>query len=252
MSNRDITLLTAEELQEEVKSTNGIIIPIASMEQCGKHGTTGIDVLIANSISTRLAETCNMLLAPTVPYGDTFEMQDFPGTVNIPTETLGQFYYAIALSYFKTGTKNIMFMMSHSLNMRAADQACRKLYSEGYNAFVVDFWKACSQVSKDLLEDKSYGTGHGSEQATSVSLAINEGLIKLKRIQNGEPLASLDSKVKHIFGSSNVATAYSNFHDYSIGGSWGDASKASKEKGQLIIDKAIALITESISDILKK
>ena len=252
MKRNDITLLTAEELQEELKNSNGVIIPIASMEQCGKHGSTGIDVLVANEISIKIALSCNMLLAPTVPYGDTFEMRDFLGTVNIPTETLAKFYYAVAFSYFKAGAKNIMFMMSHSLNFRAADSACRKLYAEGYNAFIVDFWKACSQVSKDILTDKKYGTGHGAEQATSVALAINEDLIRKNKVQNELPLKSIDSKIKHLFGSPNIATAYSDFNDYATSGSWGNREDFSKEKGQLIVEKALVLIIESISDILKK
>lgn len=249
--SRFVALLTAQELTDALKSTNGVIIPIASMEQCGLHGATGIDVKVADHVAPLLAQKCNMLVAPTVPYGDTLEMSSYPGTVHVPTEYLGNLYLSIASSYFASGARNVVFLATHSLNTRAADHACRILYSAKRNAMFVDFWKACSQISKDILADKVYGTGHGAEQISSVAMAVCPDLIRKDKAANEAPKAALAKKVAHIYGSANVCTAYGNFDDYSTTGSWGDISAASAEKGSLIIEKAVKLMASSVLDVLE-
>ena len=246
---RDLSLLTSKEIVDAFNSCNGVIIPVASLEQCGLHAATGVDIKVADYISPILADKLDMLVSPTIAYGDTLEMADYPGTVNIPTDVLSNFYYSVASSFLASGAKCVLFFVSHSLNMRAVDNTCRKLYSEGKKAIAVDFWKACSQVSKGILSDSEYGTGHGAEQITSVSLAINPMLIKKEKAVNEEPLPSFGTRVKHIYGSSNVCTAYSNFHDYSTTGSWGDVSKASEEKGKRIIEEAISLIVREVFEV---
>ncbi|HAN42243.1 MAG TPA: hypothetical protein DCP98_02310 [Sphaerochaeta sp.] len=248
MIERDLTLLTAKELTDCLASCRGVIVPIASIEQCGAHGATGIDFHVARRIARELSGLCDMLYAPVIPYGDALEMADFPGTVNIPTETLGSYYHAVAKSFFRTGAKVVVFLASHSLNCRAADLTCRRLYAEGHNALVVDFWKSCSQVSRDLLSDKRFGTGHGAEQISSVSMAVNAALIRREKAVNEEPKADFVRRVAHIYGGSNVCTSYSNFHDYCESGSWGDISEASAEKGELILGKALSLISEAVLD----
>lgn len=251
MNSRDITFLTSEEVVDSLQNNNGIIIPVASIEQCGCHGTTGIDYHIASYLAPIIANNCNMCFAPTIAYGDTLEMEDFEGTVNIPTNVLSDFYYNVALSYLRSSAKNVVFLVTHSLNNRAIDSACRKLYAEGYNCVSVDFWKACSQVSCDILSDKEYGTGHGAEQITSVSLAVNSNLVKLEKALNEQPLEDFKLKLKHLFGGSNVCTSYSNFHSYCKSGSWGNIQEASEEKGKIILDRAIKLITENVIEVLK-
>ena len=248
---RDITFLTSEEVVDALQNNNGIIIPVASIEQCGRHGTTGIDYHIASYLAPIIADNCNMCYAPVIAYGDTLEMEDFKGTVNIPTKTLSDLYYHVALSFFKSSAQNIVFLVTHSLNSRSVDCACRKLYAEGINCAFVDFWKACSQVSCDILTDKEYGTGHGAEQITSVSLAINSKLIDLSKALNEQPIEDIKLKVKHLYGGSNVCTSYSNFHSYCKSGSWGNIQNASEEKGKIILDRAINLISKNILEVLK-
>lgn len=250
MKQRDVTLLTSAELKQILDSCNGVIIPIASMEQCGLHGATGIDVRVAQHVAPILAESCDLLYAPVIPYGDALEMQDYPGTVNVPTDVLGQLYYSVALSYLKSGAKYVLFLASHSLNTRAADYACRRLYSEGHKALIADFWKACSQKSGPVLSDPKYGTGHGAEQITSVSLAVEAGLIRLEKAANELPKTDFSTRVGHIYGGSSAVTSYSNFHDYCDSGSWGDVSGASAEKGAEIVRRAVENITESVMEII--
>ena len=77
MNSRDITFLTSEEVVDSLQNNNGIIIPVASIEQCGCHGTTGIDYHIASYLAPIIANNCNMCFAPTIAYGDTLEMEGF-------------------------------------------------------------------------------------------------------------------------------------------------------------------------------
>ncbi len=246
---RDISFLTSSELVSSLERCNGVIIPVASVEQCGLHGGSGIDVQVALHVAPLLAEACDMLHAPVIPYGDTLEMADWKGTVNVPTSVLQEYYYHVALSFFRAGAKFVLFFCAHSLNGRAVDNACRKLHFDGFNAISCDFWKACGKAGSDILT-ADYSTGHGAEMISSVSMAISPDLIKKVNKTNDKPLECLTEMHTHFYGNGDVCTMYADFHDYSTSGSWGDISEASSEKGKLLIEKAVKCLAASINEVV--
>ncbi|MGX8679476.1 MAG: creatininase family protein [Sphaerochaetaceae bacterium] len=244
--------MTAEEFKKELNLASGVIIPLASMEQLGLHGPLGADIMVADYIAPLLAEKAGMLFSETIPFGDALEMSDYEGTVSIPTDVLGSFYYNVAASYFRFGAKRILFLMTHSLNSRAADYAARRLYSEGHDACLLDWWKAVTLSAPGIVDDLEFGCGHGGEMITSVVMAISSENVHPERSSNEIPDNEFRSLVKHIYGSGNPCTVYGNFHDYSISGTWGNVKSASAEKGKRLIEKAIDLLISELKETERK
>ena len=64
-----LQLATWPEVDEYLKTSKGIIMPIGSTEQHGPTGLVGTDALTAEAISERLGEKIDAYVAPTISVG---------------------------------------------------------------------------------------------------------------------------------------------------------------------------------------
>ena len=90
MSNRAETeyryeKLTWPDINEAVEKGNVCILPVGAIEQHGPHLPLDMDVLAPTEIARMVGSTMpeNVLVLPTVSYGYTAHVMDFPGTINI-------------------------------------------------------------------------------------------------------------------------------------------------------------------------
>ena len=241
--------MTSAEYQKRIAVAPAVLLPLGSIEVLGAHGPLGADYLVSRSVPLMVAKRTECLVAPSVAYGDTMELSDWPGTVCIPTDVLEGFYYAVAKSYLTKGAAGkIVFLNFHSLNLSAANTACRKLQHEGHRALLVDWWKTVGQNCADLLVDLQNGRGHGGEMITSVVMAVRPDLVKTEQAKNETPLKALKYYGKYLVNSGSPFLAYGDFHDYCESGAWGDISHASPEKGAELIRRAVDAIVEFVKE----
>lgn len=249
--NRDILIeeMTSAEYKKNIAEAPAILLPLGSIEVLGTHGPLGADYLISRAVSILVGQRTGCLVAPSIAYGDTLEMSDWPGTVCVPTDVLESFYYAVAKSYLVNGgAKVVIFLNFHSLNNYAANNVCRKLKYEGHRVFLIDWWKTVGQNGSDLIEDGKNGFGHGGEMITSVVLAVAADLVKMEYAANEIPHQSYEYYKKYLMNSGSAFYAYGDFHDYCDSGAWGDIRSATAEKGKKLIERAVAAISVFIKE----
>lgn len=243
--------MTSPEFQIAVDQSGTVIIPLGSVEQLGRHGPLGADWFVATEVSVLLGQKTDSLVAPAVPYGDTLELDFWPGTVCLETEVLTDLYLSIARSFLKYGFGDVVFLNCHSLNLRSVDAACRTLHTEGFRACIADWWKVAFMVSEDLVESIVGASGHGGETITSVIMALRPGTVNLSSASHEQPKEMLAFYSKHGLNSGSPFRVYGDFQDYCETGSWGDVSKSSEEKGRIIIDRAVNVIADFICEFKK-
>lgn len=249
--NRHILIeeMTSAEYEKIITDAPAVLLPLGSIEVLGTHGPLGADYLISRDIAIMVGQQTGCLVAPSVAYGDTLELSDWPGTVCIPTNVLEEFYYAVAKSYLANGgAKAFIFLNFHSLNNYAANNVCRKLKYEGHKVFLIDWWKTVGQNGTDLIEDCENGFGHGGELITSVVLALKEDLVKIENATNEIPHKSYDYYKKYLMNSGSAFYAYGDFHDYCNSGAWGNISNATVEKGKELLKRAVVAIASFIKE----
>lgn len=76
------------EVEDYLKTSDTIIIPVGSLENHGLHLPLGTYFLIPDKIAQLLSERSGLLIAPTVNYGATDDLTGFAGTVSIGMEGL--------------------------------------------------------------------------------------------------------------------------------------------------------------------
>jgi creatinine amidohydrolase len=244
--SRRIDRMTSPTFAEAVARCDTLILPLGSVEQTGSHCPLGTDLFVAQAVSALLAEKADCLTTAPIPYGDTFELDFWPGTVHVDSSVLGSYLEAVARSFLKQGFSNIVFLSCHSLNMKTVDLLCRRLHREGYKVCAIDWWKAAADAAKGETKSKE-PFGHGGEVISSIIKALAPDLVDVDKADDEASLPGLGKVIAHPLGSAFVA--YGDFRDYCHTGAWGEVSTtASADSGEKWLGKAVETLAGLITE----
>lgn len=227
-----LTDYTSDSFNENKCKSDLVIIPVGSLEAHGHHLPLGTDIfsprLLCRMIDERIKE--EVWIAPEIPYGQSYDLSIYPGTIHIPSEVLSQYAYHTAKSMFDNGFKKVMFLNGHGGNINALNLSCEKLMAIGMDAMVVNWWL---DFSPEILKVTG-GQGHAGEDETSAILYYDEKLV------------DMDKAVKNT-RKPRIKVYYKNRgREFMKDAMTGDAFPASKEKGE----KMFGLITDSMIEII--
>ena len=246
-ANRRIALMTSPQFAQALSRCDTLLLPLASVEQGGRHCPLGTDVITADAVSLLIAEKAGCLVAPTIPYGDALELDVAPGTIDAGTAPFAAYVEAVARSFLRQGFRCIVFLCTHSLDLKAIDGVCRRLRMQGFVVGAIDWWKAVGEAARGKT-DAAVPFGHCGEVITSAMLALAPESVDLEAATEESPLPALAFVGAHGPGSAFVA--YGEFGDYCRTGAWGEVKGvATAEKGRAWIDAAVEASARFIGEL---
>ena len=77
--------LTWPKAEEYFRGHDTVLIGIGSIECHGRHMPLGTDTLIPDFLLDKIEQKSDVLICPTIPYGATESLCDYPGTINLGT-----------------------------------------------------------------------------------------------------------------------------------------------------------------------
>ena len=200
-------------------SPSVLLVPLGSCEQHGPHLPLDTDTRIAAAIARRAAtRRAGVVVAPAVAYGASGEHQSFAGTLSIGTEALTTLLVELGRSAFAGARPHplVVFVNGHGGNVWAVRRAVEVLQHEGHP---VASWAPAVEG----------GDAHAGRTETSVLLAIAPELVRAERpVGATEPLAELLEAMR----ADGVGAVSAN-------GVLGDASGATAEEGQHVLDALV-------------
>ncbi|NGP58460.1 creatininase family protein [Paenibacillus thiaminolyticus] len=216
------------------------ILPIGAVEAHGPHLPLGTDNLLAERLARLLADRTNSFVLPTLPYGQVWSLQNFPGSINVSNEALIRMLYDIGESLVRQGFRIFAMLNGHLGNAPALKDAARLLYRDYPELKVYYFFypgskETIAKVRETPSSHASYF--HACELETSYMLYLAEEHVDMSRAVNDPPTIDLEADC--------TPTPWETFTSTAV---LGDATLATKEKGQQIIESTLQTMTAIIAN----
>lgn len=164
------------EVEEYLKTSDAVLIPVGSLENHGLHLPLGTDFLIPDEIARLINARSGLLIAPTVNYGATDDLCGFPGTISIGTEGLIALLTAICDQLYRYGFRHFLILNGHGGNTAAINAVGMHLYRKGAYLANLNWWLMAGQLNPD------WAGGHGGGEETAGILAVDPSLVKTEYI----------------------------------------------------------------------
>jgi creatinine amidohydrolase len=176
-----IERLNTEAFREAVARVDTCLLPIGSVEAHGAHCALGADNLVPAELCRRLEEAAGdrLLIAPAIPYGHTWDLSSFPGTIDVEPTALTRYVAEVGHNLCRWGVKLLVLLNGHGGNTPALTHAARAIADRapGARVALINWWLDYASAIRSVCE----GQGHAGEDETSALLAIDPTLVDMTR-----------------------------------------------------------------------
>lgn len=238
--------MSPQEITDALKETDTVIVPLGTVEQHAAHLPVGTDVIIPVTVAKRVAEKAKVLVAPPIYYGNSLSMADMKGVFTITPDTLASLLLDLCKSFAKQGFKKIVFLNGHSGNKQVLSFIGQRARKEtGALIARVDWWDIAAEDIPKICEST---VQHADEGETSMMLACRPDLVNLKKATKDDTHDKL-TEVLTNGKPKNMPDVYVPFTKWSKTGLIGDATKATKTKGEKIMKAVVNNIVHFIKQL---
>jgi creatinine amidohydrolase len=231
---RYLESLNWKEAETALRECKVAVVPIgARTKEHGLHLPLNNDWIMAEYLTQRLLDLAEVVALPTVQYGFYPAFVEYPGSVNIAQDTFRDTIMDICRSISRHGPKKIYVLNTGISTNRALEPARQLLAKEGIQMEYTLLSTATESAEKQVRTEPA-GT-HADEIETSMMLYIAPEVVRMK-------LATRDvHEDKGPGGLTRDANATTGV--YSPTGAWGDPTRATRQKGRVVVEALVEHIT---------
>lgn len=236
--------LTSLDFAEAVETCGGVgIIPIGVIEAHASHLPLGTDMMAAHWVACRAAEQEPIIVFPAYPYGMNHETAHLPGGVVIKREIAFALLENICDEMHRNGLSKLLLLSGHGGNRYFLPLFVQTL-PEKQKPYVVYYANLPHDPELDVGIESSEN-GHACEVETSMMRHISDDLVDMEQVppqpftnlRRNQPIAQS--------GGYTQADWYAMYPHMYVG----DASKATTEKGQIILESQVKALVALIQAI---
>jgi creatinine amidohydrolase len=251
--------MTWEEINDAVRDDCCALIPAATIEDHGPHLPVDTDVVIVSAICERAAQLApgEVVLLPCVRIGYSPHHIDFPGTLTVRWSTFVEYVLDITRSLAYHGFRKILIVNGHGSNRPLLEMVARLTVVErpDVHCAFVSWWDLHDVREAFNRMRESPVTSHACEAETSAYLAIDPERVKMDRAEPDMTYQMtshfwgdlLGSKPDPSFKNPVWMTEYWSMDTRN--GVKGDPTRATAEKGRVIIEAAARELSEIIREL---
>ncbi|WP_330202894.1 creatininase family protein [Cyanobacterium sp. Dongsha4] len=237
--HRFFAYLTWQEIDIMSNKENTVIIqPIGAIEQHGYHLPLVVDSAISEGVLgkalTLLSNQIPAFALPTLYYGKSNEHEGFAGTITISSQTLYSLILEMAESIYKAGFRKLILMNSHGGQPQVMEIVARDLHQKFPDLDVFPFftWRVPNITNELLTEEEQEWGIHAGDAETSLMLALLPQQVKMDLAIKEYPRNLAPNSLLSMEGKLPFAWLTKELSDSGV---MGDATSATKEKGDRIL-----------------
>jgi creatinine amidohydrolase len=214
--------LTWVEAEKALKPETVVVIPMgAEAKEHGPHMKLKSDYLEAEYFKRQILERADVVVAPTVNYSFYPAFLEYPGSTSLRMETARDMLVDICRSLAHYGPRRFYALNTGVSTLRALEPAAATLAAEGIELRSTNILEIGAEAEK-LVRREEGGT-HADEIETSILLYIDPATVDMsKAVKDYHPAQGPLTRDPHKAGA------------YSASGVYGDATLATREKGEAI------------------
>ncbi len=169
---------TWPEIEDRLRRSRTIVIPIGSNEQHGPTGLLGTDWLCPQIIAHEVHAAADLVIAPAFTVGMAQHHLGFPGTISLRPSTMIAAIRDWAMSLQSYGFERLYFLNGHGGNVATIEAAFSEIYAEasyagrprGFAMKLRNWWDLPGVLR---LCARLFPEGHGSH-ATPSEIAVTQ------------------------------------------------------------------------------
>lgn len=244
-----LTEMTWPEVEAALSEVKIAIIPVGAHEQHGPHMTESCDAVLAEAMAKKLAERVypTAIVAPTIPMGISPHHMKFPGTITLQPDTLLSILRDMVRSLSQHGIKNFLFMNGHGGNQGLLGTASTVLSAEfNVNCYYAKTTASAKKAIAKHVHSKLFG--HSCEREVSEALYLAPQLVRADQLT---PADIVNNGRWQLLRPGQAIQGFYRYDEMTRSGNIGDATQASYEIGQDIVEEALDHLTSQLTQLLE-
>lgn len=241
--------MTWPEVKSALDTVKLAIIPVGAHEQHGPHMAESCDGVLAEAMSKKLAERLhpNVIVAPTISMGISPHHMNFPGTITLHPETLISILRDMVTSLKQHGVRKFLFLNGHGGNQPTLSVASTILTQElGVECYQAKTTASAKESFKKHVTSKLYG--HSCEREVSEALFLAPQIVRKSLLEKGDIIEG--GRWENLRPGQPIQGFYT-YDEMTHNGCIGDATKASLQAGEDIVNEALDGLEGAVYKILK-
>jgi creatinine amidohydrolase len=226
--------ITWQEAERALTRQTVVVIPLgAGAKEHGPHLKLSNDLIIAEYLKRRVLDAADVVMAPTVNYNYYPAFVLYPGSTSLSLETARDMIVQIVRSLASFGPRKFYVLNTGISTLGPLRQARAILAVDSIDMQFTNLSVTLADVEKQV--SKQEGGTHADEIETSMMLYMAPNTVDMKKaVKDYRP-----SKGRLVRDSTQPGT-------YSPSGTWGDATLATREKGERVTEVLVAGILADI------
>jgi len=239
--------MTWEEVQKALKTIKVAIIPVGAHEQHGPHMVESCDSVLATEMSKRLAKKLfpSVIVSPTINMGVSPHHLNFPGTISLKPDTLIAIIRDMVESLKHHGITKFLLLNSHGGNQSTLNLAASTLSQE---LDIEIYFAKTTESAKEAIQKYIHSPlfGHSCEREVSEALYLAPHIVRLDKLEKGD----IQPGKWEMLRPGNALQGFYAYEEMTRNGCIGDATKASVEIGEAIVEEALGHLADSLRSLM--
>jgi creatinine amidohydrolase len=231
-----LEVLTWQEAERVLTPETVVLIPLgAGSKEHGPHLKLRNDLTLAEYLTTRVADATAVVVAPTLTYHFYPAFLEYPGSTSLSLASARDMTAEIVRTLSAYGPRRFYVLNTGISTVRALDPAVALMASEGVLVRYTNLATRLHPATRGFVEQE--GGTHADEVETSMMLYIDPSSVDMsKAVRDYTPST----------GGGRLTRQRGGTGTYSPTGTWGDPTRATREKGRVFVD---ALVSGIVGDI---